>query len=250
MLSHFANVEAALEDLRQGKMLILVDDEDRENEGDLVIAAEKVTASDINFMSKYGRGLICMPMSGPLIERLALPMMVSCNNSPYNTAFTVSIEAKQGVSTGISAYDRAHTIQTAIRDDVTPQDIVSPGHIFPLKANDNGVLARKGQTEGSVDLMRLAGLKEAAVICEVLKDDGTMARRPDLEAFAKEHQVRIVSVEEIIAYRFKHDNLISELASSPLPLEDLGLFTIKVFGNVCDEMQHIALIKALFQMSL
>ena len=186
MNNAISNIEAALEDLKKGKMIILVDDEDRENEGDLIIAADKVTPEHINFMTTHGRGLICLPMSEMLIRRLQLPMMVEDNKSPYRTAFTVSIEARQGVSTGISAYDRAHTIKTAIAADAKAADLVSPGHIFPLKAKPLGVLERQGQTEGSVDLARLAGLTPAAVICEIMHDNGHMSRGEDLKAFAKE----------------------------------------------------------------
>ena len=243
MISEISNVEGAIEDLRKGRMVILVDDENRENEGDLVIAADKVTPEAINFMSIYGRGLICLPMSEILINRLKLPMMVEKNNSPYKTAFTVSIEARTGVSTGISAHDRAHTIQTAIGAEVNPEDIISPGHVFPLKAKKMGVLERQGQTEGSVDLARLAGLTPAAVICEIINDDGRMARGNDLKAFANKHNIRIVTIESLISYRMIKEQLVEELASAMLPIESLGNFTIKVFGNRCDNSQHIALIK-------
>jgi len=185
-----ATIPEALEDIRQGKMVILVDDEDRENEGDLCMAAEKVTPEAVNFMARYGRGLICLSMTPEWVDHLRLPMMVSNNLSRFQTAFTVSIEACRGVTTGISAADRAHTILTAIADNAQPEDLVSPGHVFPLRARKGGVLVRTGQTEGSVDLARLAGLKEAGVICEVMKDDGTMARMPDLEKFSQEHGVK------------------------------------------------------------
>lgn len=243
MNNAISNIEAALEDLKKGKMIILVDDEDRENEGDLIIAADKVTPEHINFMTTHGRGLICLPMSEMLIRRLQLPMMVEDNKSPYRTAFTVSIEARQGVSTGISAYDRAHTIKTAIAADAKAADLVSPGHIFPLKAKPLGVLERQGQTEGSVDLARLAGLTPAAVICEIMHDNGHMSRGEDLKAFAKEHQLRMVSIEELIHYRLTHETLVDELASSPLEIDGLGQFTIKVFGNRMDALQHLALVK-------
>jgi len=179
-----SKIEDVLEDLKDGKMIILVDDEDRENEGDLTMAAEKVTPEAVNFMAKYGRGLICLSLEPELVERLNLPLMVDDNKSPFNTAFTVSIEASEGVSTGISAHDRAHTILTAVGDEAKPEDLVQPGHIFPLRARKGGVLFRTGQTEGSVDLARLAGLKPAGVICEIMNDDGTMARMPDLIEFA------------------------------------------------------------------
>lgn len=238
-----SNIKGALEDLKKGKMIVLVDDEDRENEGDLVVAADKVTAEHINFMTTHGRGLICLPMAEMLIRRLELPMMVSENKSPYRTAFTVSIEAREGVSTGISAYDRAHTIKTAIAADAKASDLVSPGHIFPLKSKPLGVLERQGQTEGSVDLARLSGLTPAAVICEIMQDDGHMLRGEALLQFAKTHSLRIVTIEELIHYRLTHEVLVEELASSPLPLDELGDFTIKVFGNRCDDLQHLALIK-------
>ena len=176
-----ATISEALEDIKQGKPIILVDDEDRENEGDLCIAAEKATPETINFMAKYGRGLICLSLSPEMVDRLELPMMVTKNKSPFQTAFTISIEARTGVTTGISAADRAHTILTAISEGVKPEDLVSPGHIFPLRAKKGGVLFRTGQTEGSVDLSRIAGMKPAGVICEVMNDDGTMSRMPDLK---------------------------------------------------------------------
>lgn len=235
-----ARVEKALEEFRQGRMVILVDDEDRENEGDLAIASEKVTPEAINFMARFGRGLICLAMDGDLIDKLELPMMVNDNGSRFGTGFTVSIEAKEGVSTGISAQDRAHTILTAIKDNVQPRDIVSPGHIFPLRAREGGVLVRSGQTEGSVDLARLAGMKSTGVICEILKDDGSMARRPDLEIFAKEHNLMIVSVEDIITYRTRHESLVKLEAESELPT-DFGTFKIKVYSNAIDDYHHIAI---------
>ena len=196
-------IEHALNELKNGKPLILVDDEDRENEGDFVVAAEFVTPEIINFMTKFGRGLICLAMEGHLIDQLDLPMMAEHNTSLFNTAFTVSIDAhkKHGVTTGISAFDRAKTIQIAIDSASTKFDIVTPGHIFPLRAKDGGVLVRTGQTEGSVDLAKLAGLKGAAVICEILKDNGEMARMAELEIIAKEHDIKIVSVADIISYR-------------------------------------------------
>ncbi len=243
MNDSISNIEGAIEDLKQGKMIILVDDEDRENEGDLIVAADLVTPEHINFMSTHGRGLICLPMSEQLIDKLELPMMVNDNKSPYRTAFTISIEAKKGVSTGISAYDRAHTIKTAIASDSKASDLVSPGHIFPLKAKNLGVLERQGQTEGSVDLARLAGLTPAAVICEIMSPDGHMTRGEDLQNFSKQHDIRIVTIEQLINYRLTKEVLVDELASSSLPLEDLGDFTIKVFGNRCDPLQHLALIK-------
>lgn len=242
-MNAIANIEGAIQDLRKGKMIILMDDENRENEGDLVVAADKVTPEAINFMATYGKGLICLPMSEVLINRLQLPMMVQNNASPYKTAFTVSIEAREGVSTGISAYDRAHTIKSAIAADVKPSDIVSPGHVFPLKAKNLGVLERQGQTEGSVDLARLAGFTPAAVICEIMNDDGHMAKRDDLVAFGQHHDIRVVTIEELITYRLVKEQLVDILASSVLPIEGLGNFTVSVFGTRCDSHQHLALIK-------
>lgn len=242
MTTPFATITEALDDLRQGKMVILVDDEDRENEGDLVIAAEKVTPEAINFMVKYGRGLVCLAMEEEDLNRLNIPMMVEQNTSKFQTAFTVSIEAAKGVTTGISAHDRAHTIKTAIDPQSTAADIVRPGHIFPLRAQPGGVLARQGQTEGSVDLARLAGLKSAGVICEILKDDGTMARLDDLTIFAAEHNLKIVSINDLISYRVQHECLVQELATSRLQLPEFGEFTVKVFANDIDEFQHVALL--------
>lgn len=244
MVSDFANIKAAIREFHEGKMLILVDDEDRENEGDLIIAADKISPEAINFMSTNARGLICLPMAPELVDRLKLPMMVDRNTSPYGTAFTVSIEARKGVSTGISAFDRAQTIKVAISKDVTPDDIVSPGHVFPLKANESGVIKRGGQTEGSVDIARLAGLTPAAVICEISNEDGSMARRDALETFSKKHSIRIVTIEELLTYRYFVDVLVDELASANLPIQGLGQFELKVFSNRCNSLQHIALIKA------
>lgn len=245
MSSTFAlsSIPSALKDIRAGKMVILVDDEDRENEGDLILAAEKVTPEAINFMSKFGRGLICLSMVEENLKRLQIPMMVENNTSKYQTAFTVSIEAASGVTTGISAFDRAHTIQVAIDSKSTAKDIVMPGHIFPLRAQPGGVLARNGQTEGSVDLAQLAGLKPAAVLCEIMNEDGSMARLPDLITFAEEHSLKIISVKDLIAYRVCNECLIEEVASSRLPLPPHGEFTLKVFSNQIDNYQHIALIK-------
>jgi 3,4-dihydroxy 2-butanone 4-phosphate synthase / GTP cyclohydrolase II len=245
MSSTFAlsSIPSALKDIRAGKMVILVDDEDRENEGDLILAAEKITPEAINFMSKFGRGLICLSMVEENLKRLQIPMMVENNTSKYQTAFTVSIEAASGVTTGISAFDRAHTIQVAIDSKSTAKDIVMPGHIFPLRAQPGGVLARNGQTEGSVDLAQLAGLKPAAVLCEIMNEDGSMARLPDLITFAEEHSLKIISVKDLIAYRVCNECLIEEVASSRLPLPPHGEFTLKVFSNQIDNYQHIALIK-------
>jgi len=238
----YARVEKALDDFRQGKMIIMVDDEDRENEGDLVIAAEKVTPEAINFMSKYGRGLICLSLTEDQIDRLRLPQMVARNSNPLQTGFTVSIEAREGVTTGISAQDRAHTIQTAIKKDVTPNDIVCPGHVFPLRARQGGVLVRSGHTEGSIDLARLAGLNPGGVICEILNDDGSMARRPDLEIFAKQHGLCLVSIADLIHYRLRHETLIHLRAEAKIPTA-YGEFLARVYESDVDHNQHIALIK-------
>ena len=239
----FATIEEALDLIRQGKMIILVDDEDRENEGDLTIAAEKVTPEIINFMAKYGRGLICLSLTEERVEQLQLPMMAQNNKSRFQTAFTVSIEAREGVTTGISAYDRAHTILTAIADDAKPEDLVTPGHVFPLKARKGGVLVRTGQTEGSVDLARLAGLKPAGVICEIMKDDGTMARMPDLEEFARKHDLKIVKIADIISYRMRMESFVHPIAESILPTLYGGTFRIIMYENDVDDFQHIALVK-------
>jgi len=237
-----SNIKGALEDLRQGKMIILVDDEDRENEGDLTMIAEKVTPEAINFMAKYARGLICLALHPDIVERLKLPLMVHDNQSRFQTAFTVSIEAKNGVTTGISAADRAHTILTAVADDAKPDDLVQPGHLFPLRARRGGVLFRTGQTEGSVDLARLAGLKPAAVICEIMNEDGTMARRPDLDQFAKKHGLRIVTVADIIAYRMRNESFVHKEAETILPTP-YGEFKAVAFINDLDNSEHLALIK-------
>lgn len=237
-------VEEALEDFRQGKQVILVDDEDRENEGDLTMAAEKVTPEAINFMAKEGRGLICLTLTEEKVRELDLPLMVEQgnNDSPFGTGFTVSIDARDGISTGISAADRSLTIQIAIRDDAKPNDLVRPGHIFPLRAMKGGVLVRTGQTEGSVDLARLAGLKPAGIICEIMNDDGTMARMPDLEVFAQKHQLKIVSVADIIRYRMRNESLVQRASQAELPTAH-GNFNIIVFDNAIDNRHHVALVK-------
>jgi len=237
-----SDIEGALEELRQGKMIILVDDEDRENEGDLTMAAEKVTPEDINFMTKYGRGLICLSLHPEIIERLNLPLMVQDNRSRFQTAFTVSIEAKNGVTTGISTADRAHTILTAMADDASPDDLIQPGHVFPLRARRGGVLFRAGQTEGSVDLARLAGLKPAGVICEIMNEDGTMARRPDLDGFAKKHGLRVVTIADIIAYRMRNESFVHKEAETVLPTP-FGEFKAIAFSNELDNNEHLALVK-------
>ena len=224
-------------------MVILVDDEDRENEGDLYMATEGVDAAAINFMAKHGRGLICLTLSSELVEKLELPMMVSNNKSPYGTGFTVSIEARTGVSTGISAADRARTIQAAVAPDAKPGDVISPGHIFPLKARDGGVLVRAGQTEGSVDLSRLAGLVPAGVICEIMNDDGTMARMPDLERVAEKHGLKIATIADLVAYRLREDVLVQKAAEARVPTEHAGVFKAVVYTNSVDSHEHVALVK-------
>jgi 3,4-dihydroxy 2-butanone 4-phosphate synthase / GTP cyclohydrolase II len=237
-------IERALEALRAGRILILVDDEDRENEGDLCMAAERVTPAAVNFMAKHGRGLICLSLTEEKVARLRLPLMVDegANTSSFGTAFTISIEARTGVSTGISAKDRAHTILTAVADGCRPEDLARPGHVFPLRARRGGVLVRAGQTEGSVDLARLAGLKPAGVICEVMNDDGTMARRPELEVLARDHDLIIVSVADLIAYRMLKDTLVRRAAEAPLPTS-YGDFTAVAYENDVDRNQHVALVK-------
>ncbi len=240
-----ASIESALDDIRAGKMVILVDDEDRENEGDLCMAAELVTPEAVNFMARFGRGLICLPMTESQLERLHLGMMVpdADNSSGYGTAFTISIEAREGVTTGISAHDRARTILAAIAEDARPHDIVRPGHIFPLRARRGGVLRRAGQTEGSVDLSRLAGLKPAGVICEIMNDDGTMARMPDLVEFAAEHDLKIVTIADLINYRVKKEKLVQAASEAILPTVDGGEMRAIVYENQIDHVDHIALVK-------
>ncbi|HHP7235984.1 MAG TPA: bifunctional 3,4-dihydroxy-2-butanone-4-phosphate synthase/GTP cyclohydrolase II [Desulfobacterales bacterium] len=237
------SIEKAIEDIREGRMVILVDDEDRENEGDLCMAAEKVTPEAINFMAKYGRGLICLAMSGEMCDRLELPMMVDHNTSTYQTGFTVSIEARRGVTTGISAADRATTVLTAVDDNAVPDDLVRPGHIFPLRARDGGVMVRVGQTEGSVDLARLAGLKSAGVICEIMDEDGTMARMPALEKFSDEHGIGICTIADLVEYRMKTESFVRRSARAVIPTLFGGEFEMVAFENDVDQLLHIALIK-------
>ncbi len=241
-----ATIKEAIEDLKQGKMIILVDDEDRENEGDLTMAAEKVTPGAINFMARYGRGLICLSLAPEIVDRLKLPLMVYDNRSSFKTAFTVSIEARNGVTTGISAADRSHTIHTAVADDAKPEDLVQPGHVFPIRARRGGVLFRTGQTEGSVDLARLAGLKPAGVICEIMKDDGTMARMPDLDKFSEEHGLKIVTIADLIAYRMKTESFVHKAAETILPTPH-GEFKAIAFVNDIDSYEHLALVKGNIQ---
>ncbi len=238
-----SRIEEAIEDIKNGKMVILVDDEDRENEGDLCMAAEHVTPQAINFMAKHGRGLICLSLAEELADRLELPLMTTNNESRFGTAFTVSIEARVGVTTGISVKDRATTILTAVADGAKPNDLVSPGHVFPIRARKGGVLVRTGQTEGSVDLARLAYLKPAGVICEIMKEDGTMARMPDLELFAKEHGIKIVTIADLIDFRMQHERLIRRVAEASLPTKYGGEFKVIVYENDVDDMKHIALVK-------
>ena len=236
------SVEEAINDIRQGKMIILVDDEDRENEGDLTMAAELVTPEAINFMARFGRGLICLALDSATVERLQLPQMVRDNQSGFKTAFCVSIEARRGVTTGISAADRATTILTAVAENSRPEDLVSPGHVFPIRARKGGVLVRTGQTEGSVDLTRLAGLKGAAVICEVMKDDGTMARMPDLEQFAASYGLNIATIADLVEYRLRHESFVHRRAVTKLPTY-IGEFTAIAYDNDMDDNQHVALVK-------
>lgn len=237
---HFASIVDALEDFRAGKMVIVADDEDRENEGDLTIAAEKVTPDIINFMAVHGRGLICMPMTGERLDELGIPLMVTDNTSSYGTAFCVSVEAKAGVSTGISAADRARTVLAAVDPDTTPGDLVRPGHMFPLRAKAGGVLQRAGQTEAAVDLARIAGLRPAGVICEVMNEDGTMARVPDLERFADEHDIKLITVADLIRYRLQTERLVKRVSEARLPT-DFGEFRIAAFESVNDGTTHLAL---------
>ena len=238
-----STIKEAIEDIKAGKMIILVDDEERENEGDLCMAAQFVSPEAINFMARYGRGLICLTVSIETAEQLKLAPMVQDNRTRFGTAFTVSIEAKCGVTTGICASDRATTIKAAIADDATPDDIVSPGHVFPIIAKKGGVLVRTGQTEGSVDLARLAGLKPAGVICEIMKDDGAMARMPDLEIFAGEHNLNIATIADLIDFRMQHESLVRRAATATIPTRYGGEFKVIVYENDVDDMKHIALVK-------
>lgn len=238
-----SKISEAVEDIRNGKMIILVDDEDRENEGDLCMAAEFVTPEAINFMARHGRGLICLTMTEEHADHMHLMPMARDNRSRFGTAFTISIEAKKGVTTGISAFDRATTIRAAVADGAKADDLVSPGHIFPIRAKKGGVLVRTGQTEGSVDLARIAGLKAAGVICEVMKDDGTMARMPDLEIFAKEHDLKIATIADLIDYRMQNESMIRRAATADIPTHYGGMFKVTVYENDVDDMQHVALVK-------
>lgn len=243
--SAFSSVDEALADIRAGRMVILVDDEDRENEGDLCMAAEAATPEAINFMATHGRGLICLSLTEERLERLNLGMMVPDyeNTATFGTAFTVSIEAREGVTTGISAHDRARTIQVAIADDVRPSDLVRPGHIFPLRARTGGVLRRVGQTEGAVDLARMAGLKEAGVICEIMNDDGSMARLPDLVEYGRRHNLKIVSIKDLIRYRLQNERLVRRAGEADMPTEAGGDFRCIVYENDIDHVDHMAMVK-------
>ena len=236
-------VKTAIDEIKKGRMVILTDDENRENEGDLTMAAEMVTPEAVNFMAKYGRGLICLSLTDERCRQLDLPMMVSDNTSSFQTAFTVSVDARKGTTTGISAADRSHTILAAIADDAKPDDLGRPGHIFPLRAMDGGVLRRAGQTEGSVDLCRLAGLKPAGVICEIMNDDGTMARMPELQKFAAEHGLHIVTNADIIKYRLSKESLVKRMVETNLPSKFGGDFRMIIYENILDIHHHIALVK-------
>jgi 3,4-dihydroxy 2-butanone 4-phosphate synthase/GTP cyclohydrolase II len=237
----FARVEDAIEDIRQGRFIIIVDDENRENEGDLAIAAEKVDADAVNFMAREARGLICMPMTGERLDQLALPLMVQDNTSKHCTAFTVAIDAKLGVSTGISAEDRARTIAAAIAPTSKPDDLARPGHVFPIRAREGGVLARAGHTEAIVDLAKIAGLKPAGVICEIMNDDGTMARLPALELIAEKHGLKIITIRDLIAYRCRHETLVTRVAEAQLPTR-YGEFVAYAYRSSVDTNEHVALV--------
>ncbi|HLB07024.1 MAG TPA: 3,4-dihydroxy-2-butanone-4-phosphate synthase [Alphaproteobacteria bacterium] len=235
--------EELIEEIRNGRMIILVDDETRENEGDLVIAAQMATPSAINFMAKYGRGLVCLALGAERVRHLGLPLMSKNNESRLQTAFTVSIEAKEGVTTGISASDRAHTISVAIDPSKGPEDLATPGHVFPLVARDGGVLVRTGHTEAGVDLARLAGLNPSAVICEVMNDDGNMARLPDLVRFAQRHGLKIGSIAELIAYRRRHDKIVERVMELPFDSRHGGRFRLVFYVNRAEYAEHVALVK-------
>lgn len=241
--NRFNSIDEALEDIANGRMVILVDDEDRENEGDLCMAAEKVTPEAINFMAKFGRGLICLSLTPDRISELKLPMMTDDNTSAFGTAFTVSIEAKKGVTTGISAADRATTILTAINPETKAEDLARPGHVFPLRAKRGGVLQRAGQTEGSVDIARLSGLSPAGVICEIMSDDGTMARVPELVEFSKKHGIKIVTIKDLISYRMRTELFVHRISTTKLPTDYGDDFTAVAYSNDVDSNVHIALVK-------
>ncbi len=237
-----ATVERAVRAVKAGKIIIIVDDEDRENEGDLMIAAEKATPEIVNFMAKHGRGLICMPLTKDRLKELHLPLMVQDNTAPFQTAFTVSIDAREGVTTGISAHDRAKTIHVAIDPHTQPSDLTRPGHIFPLEARGGGVLERAGQTEASVDIARMAGLKPAAVICEIMSEDGTMARMPQLEELSRTHDIPILTIADLIKYRMKNETLVKKIEEASLPTK-FGDFKIMIFEDIIHKEHHLALVK-------
>jgi len=237
----FASIGEAIEDIKAGKFIIVVDDEDRENEGDLVMAAEKVTHEAINFMAKYARGLICLPMTGERLDELDIPLMVNNNTSSLCTAFTVSVEAKQRVTTGISAHDRAETVKTMINPGTRPKDIARPGHIFPLRARDGGVLVRAGHTETVVDLARMAGLYPAGVICEIMNEDGTMARLPQLEVISKKYDLKIISIADLIAHRRRHEKLVHKVAEAKMPTK-YGDFMLVAYKSDIDNDEHLAMV--------
>ncbi len=236
-----ATIPEAIEDIKAGKFVIVVDDENRENEGDLIMTAEKVTADAINFMAKYGRGLICMPMTGERLDELKIPMMASNNTSHFGTPFTVAVEAREGTTTGISAADRARTVQVMVDPKTKPEDILMPGHMFPLRARDGGVLVRAGQTEATVDLAKLVGLYPAGVCCEIMNEDGTMARMPQLEEFAKKFNLKIISVADLIAYRYRHERLVTRVAEASLPTQ-FGGFRVIAYKATTDPDEHLALV--------
>jgi 3,4-dihydroxy 2-butanone 4-phosphate synthase / GTP cyclohydrolase II len=239
--SVFATIDEAIAAIRRGEMLIVVDDEGRENEGDLTIAAEKVTPDAINFMATHGRGLICMPMTGARLDELEIPLQVDKNTTPMHTAFTVSIEARRGVSSGISAADRAATVRAAIDPATKPSDLARPGHMFPLRARDGGVLVRAGHTEAAVDLARIAGLYPAGVICEIMSKDGTMARVPELTKFARKHKLLMITVADLIRYRMRTESMVHKVAAANLPT-DFGTFRIHAFESLIDHETHVALV--------
>jgi 3,4-dihydroxy 2-butanone 4-phosphate synthase/GTP cyclohydrolase II len=237
-----ASISEAIEDIRAGKFIIIVDDKSRENEGDLAMAAENITPEAINFMAKHGRGLICLPITGQRLDELGIPLMVTNNTSHYSTAFTVSIEAKNKVTTGISAFDRAQTIKTVLDPNTKAGDLAQPGHIFPIRAREGGVLVRAGHTEAIVDLARLAGLYPAGVICEIMDEDGTMARLPQLEATASKFDLKIVAIADLIAYRLRHEKLVQRVTEARLPTK-YGEFTAVAYKSVVDAAEHVALVK-------
>jgi 3,4-dihydroxy 2-butanone 4-phosphate synthase/GTP cyclohydrolase II len=237
-----ASIPEAIEDIRAGRFIIIVDDQSRENEGDLAIAAEKVTPEAINFMAKHGRGLICLPITGQRLDELGIPLMVTNNTSRYSTAFTVSIEAKNKVTTGISAFDRAETIKVVLDPDTKPEDLARPGHVFPIRAREGGVLVRAGHTEAIVDLAKLAGLYPAGVICEIMDEDGTMARMPQLEAMASKFDLKIVAIADLIAYRLRHERLVQRVTEARLPTK-YGEFTAIAYKSLVDAAEHVALVR-------